>query len=43
MALAIMAYGPGRISLDHLIARAVAPARQDVAGLWRRTRRPPIK
>jgi putative oxidoreductase len=27
MALAIMAYGPGRISLDHLIARAVAPGR----------------
>lgn len=25
MALAIMAYGPGRVSLDHLIGRAISP------------------
>lgn len=25
MALAIMAYGPGRLSLDHLIGRAISP------------------
>ena len=25
MALGIMAYGPGRISLDHLIGRALSP------------------
>ncbi|TYO66058.1 DoxX family protein [Bradyrhizobium hipponense] len=27
MALGIMAYGPGRVSLDHLIGRALAPER----------------
>ncbi|SEO02883.1 DoxX family protein [Bradyrhizobium sp. OK095] len=27
MALAIMAYGPGRVSLDHLIGRALSPER----------------
>lgn len=27
MALAIMAHGPGRISLDHLIGRMFAPGR----------------
>ncbi|MCD9108899.1 DoxX family protein [Bradyrhizobium japonicum] len=27
MALAIMAYGPGRVSLDHLLGRALSPER----------------
>ena len=29
MALAIMAYGPGRLSLDHLFERVAGPSRQD--------------